>query len=125
MGQWDLGGGGQRDALTRLLRAAASLVWGQTPRRERGRARVPAGCCRRPFSPNRDGPGASLPNSLQNLTVDHMPVKRTDRGISVFLYKMLMVTNRGPNKALRDVYRTGLGRHLAPEVPRETSGVSV
>lgn len=32
MGQWDLGG--QKDALTRLLGAAASLIWGQTPRRE-------------------------------------------------------------------------------------------
>ncbi|KAG8517432.1 Actin-binding LIM protein 1, partial [Galemys pyrenaicus] len=43
----------------------------------------------------------------------------------VFPYEMLMVTNRGRNKILRDVDRTRLERHLAPEVFREIFGMSI
>lgn len=56
-----------------------------------------------------------------------------DRGVSmpnmlepkIFPYEMLMVTNRGRNKILRDVDRTRLERHLAPEVFREIFGMSI
>lgn len=58
---------------------------------------------------------------------------RMDRGVSmpnmlepkIFPYEMLMVTNRGRNKILRDVDRTRLERHLAPEVFREIFGMSI
>ncbi|ELK04937.1 Actin-binding LIM protein 1 [Pteropus alecto] len=43
----------------------------------------------------------------------------------IFPYEMLMVTNRGRNKILRDVDRTRLERHLAPEVFREIFGMSI
>uniref|UniRef100_A0A8D0WAV1 Actin binding LIM protein 1 n=1 Tax=Sus scrofa TaxID=9823 RepID=A0A8D0WAV1_PIG len=63
----------------------------------------------------------------------HMPAMRMDRGVSmpnmlepkIFPYEMLMVTNRGRNKILRDVDRTRLERHLAPEVFREIFGMSI
>ncbi|KAK1333453.1 hypothetical protein QTO34_005837 [Cnephaeus nilssonii] len=46
-------------------------------------------------------------------------------GWPIFPYEMLMVTNRGRNKILRDVDRTRLERHLAPEVFREIFGMSI
>ncbi|KAG9468116.1 hypothetical protein GDO78_013730, partial [Eleutherodactylus coqui] len=60
----------------------------------------------------------------QSLPDGHVPVMRMDRGVSmpnmlepkIHPYEMLMVTNRGRNKMLRDVDRTRLERHLAPEV---------
>uniref|UniRef100_A0A8D1JGY7 Actin binding LIM protein 1 n=1 Tax=Sus scrofa TaxID=9823 RepID=A0A8D1JGY7_PIG len=72
------------------------------------------------------GEAATLPDG-------HMPAMRMDRGVSmpnmlepkIFPYEMLMVTNRGRNKILRDVDRTRLERHLAPEVFREIFGMSI
>ncbi|XP_066210784.1 actin-binding LIM protein 1 isoform X20 [Saccopteryx leptura] len=69
----------------------------------------------------------------QTLPDGHMPGLRMDRGVSmpnmlepkIFPYEMLMVTNRGRNKILRDVDRTRLERHLAPEVFREIFGMSI
>ncbi|XP_075204268.1 actin-binding LIM protein 1 [Anomaloglossus baeobatrachus] len=60
----------------------------------------------------------------QSLPDGHVPVMRMDRGVSmpnmlepkIYPYEMLLVTNRGRNKMLRDVDRTRLERHLAPEV---------
>ncbi|KAJ8789555.1 hypothetical protein J1605_022082 [Eschrichtius robustus] len=72
---------------------------------------------------------------LQTLPDGHMPGMRMDRGVSmpnmlepkasIFPYEMLMVTNRGRSKILRDVDRTRLERHLAPEVFREIFGMSI
>ncbi|XP_072596269.1 actin-binding LIM protein 1 isoform X32 [Vulpes vulpes] len=70
---------------------------------------------------------------LQTLPDGHMSGTRMDRGVSmpnmlepkIFPYEMLMVTNRGRNKILRDVDRTRLERHLAPEVFREIFGMSI
>lgn len=69
----------------------------------------------------------------QTLPDGHMPALRMDRGVSmpnmlepkIFPYEMLMVTNRGRNKILRDVDRTRLERHLAPEVFWEIFGMSI
>ncbi|XP_006831439.1 PREDICTED: actin-binding LIM protein 1 isoform X1 [Chrysochloris asiatica] len=69
----------------------------------------------------------------QTLPDGHMPGMRMDRGVSmpnmlepkIFPYEMLMVTNRGRNKILRDVDRTRLERHLAPEVFRDIFGMSI
>lgn len=47
------------------------------------------------------------------------------RRVCVSPYEMLMVTNRGPSKTLRNVARTRLERHLALEVFREIFRVSV
>uniref|UniRef100_A0A8C3S4J9 Actin binding LIM protein 1 n=1 Tax=Chelydra serpentina TaxID=8475 RepID=A0A8C3S4J9_CHESE len=63
----------------------------------------------------------------------HVPGMRMDRGVSmpnmlepkIFPYEMLMVTNRGRNKILRDVDRTRLERHLAPEVFQEIFGMTI
>uniref|UniRef100_A0A2K5YE78 Actin binding LIM protein 1 n=1 Tax=Mandrillus leucophaeus TaxID=9568 RepID=A0A2K5YE78_MANLE len=73
-----------------------------------------------------DVSGGTLPDG-------HMPAMRMDRGVSmpnmlepkIFPYEMLMVTNRGRNKILREVDRTRLERHLAPEVFREIFGMSI
>uniref|UniRef100_A0A8C8WTJ4 Actin binding LIM protein 1 n=1 Tax=Panthera leo TaxID=9689 RepID=A0A8C8WTJ4_PANLE len=70
---------------------------------------------------------------FQTLPDGHMSGTRMDRGVSmpnmlepkIFPYEMLMVTNRGRNKILRDVDRTRLERHLAPEVFREIFGMSI
>ncbi|XP_063818611.1 actin-binding LIM protein 1 isoform X3 [Pseudophryne corroboree] len=59
----------------------------------------------------------------QSLPDGHVPAMRMDRGVSmpnmlepkIYPYEMLMVTNRARNKILRDVDRTRLERHLAPE----------
>ncbi|XP_040480427.1 actin-binding LIM protein 1 isoform X3 [Ursus maritimus] len=69
----------------------------------------------------------------QTLPDGHMSGTRMDRGVSmpnmlepkIFPYEMLMVTNRGRNKILREVDRTRLERHLAPEVFREIFGMSI
>uniref|UniRef100_A0A8C8ZYI1 Actin binding LIM protein 1 n=1 Tax=Prolemur simus TaxID=1328070 RepID=A0A8C8ZYI1_PROSS len=69
----------------------------------------------------------------ETLPDGHMPAMRMDRGVSmpnmlepkIFPYEMLMVTNRGRNKILRDVDRTRLERHLSPEVFREIFGMSI
>uniref|UniRef100_A0A8C5VHX4 Actin binding LIM protein 1 n=1 Tax=Microcebus murinus TaxID=30608 RepID=A0A8C5VHX4_MICMU len=69
----------------------------------------------------------------ETLPDGHMPAMRMDRGVSmpnmlepkIFPYEMLMVTNRGRNKILRDVDRTRLERHLAPEVFRDIFGMSI
>ncbi|XP_032169677.1 actin-binding LIM protein 1 isoform X12 [Mustela erminea] len=69
----------------------------------------------------------------QTLPDGHMSGTRMDRGVSmpnmlepkIFPYEMLMVTNRGRNKILRDVDRTRLERHLAPEVFWEIFGMSI
>ncbi|XP_046732111.1 actin-binding LIM protein 1a isoform X3 [Silurus meridionalis] len=61
---------------------------------------------------------------FQPLQEGHRPVSRMDRGVSmpnmlepkVYPYEMLMVTGRGRSKLPRDVDRTRLERHLAPEV---------
>ncbi|CAI9587840.1 unnamed protein product [Staurois parvus] len=63
----------------------------------------------------------------QSLPDGHVPVMRMDRGVSmpnmlepkIYPYEMLMITNRARNKILRDVDRTRLERHLAPEVFQE------
>ncbi|KFQ29338.1 Actin-binding LIM protein 1, partial [Merops nubicus] len=43
----------------------------------------------------------------------------------IFPYEMLMVTNRGRNKILKDVDRTRLERHLAPEVFQDIFGMTI
>ncbi|KAM3835212.1 actin-binding LIM protein 1 isoform 2-T2 [Vipera latastei] len=63
----------------------------------------------------------------------HVPAMRMDRGVSmpnmlepkIFPYEVLMVTNRGRNKILREVDRTRLERHLAPEVFQEIFGMTI
>uniref|UniRef100_A0A8C4YLD1 Actin binding LIM protein 1 n=1 Tax=Gopherus evgoodei TaxID=1825980 RepID=A0A8C4YLD1_9SAUR len=70
---------------------------------------------------------------MQSLPDGHVPGMRMDRGVSmpnmlepkIFPYEMLMVTNRGRNKILRDVDRTRLERHLAPEVFQEIFGMTI
>uniref|UniRef100_A0A7M4EWM3 Actin binding LIM protein 1 n=1 Tax=Crocodylus porosus TaxID=8502 RepID=A0A7M4EWM3_CROPO len=72
------------------------------------------------------GRGKSLPDG-------HVPGMRMDRGVSmpnmlepkIYPYEVLMVTNRGRNKILRDVDRTRLERHLAPEVFQEIFGMTI
>ncbi|KAG8545783.1 hypothetical protein GDO81_020319, partial [Engystomops pustulosus] len=69
-------------------------------------------------------PAGSLRCRYTSLPDGHVPVMRMDRGVSmpnmlepkIYSYETLMVTNRGRNKNLRDVDRTRLERHLAPEV---------
>ncbi|XP_064000407.1 actin-binding LIM protein 1 isoform X4 [Pogoniulus pusillus] len=70
---------------------------------------------------------------FQSLPDGHVPGMRMDRGVSmpnmlepkIFPYEMLMVTNRGRNKILKDVDRTRLERHLAPEVFQELFGMTI
>lgn len=115
---------GQRDALTWLL--GRPRVSSQGPDPAQGATGDAPGSQQAAAGPlHGDAPGAPLPNSLQNLTGDHMPGMRTDRGVCVWPYRMLMVTNRGPNNTPRDVDRTGLEHHLAPEVLRAIFGGSV
>ncbi|XP_023385844.1 actin-binding LIM protein 1 [Pteropus vampyrus] len=62
------------------------------------------------------------------LSVCGRGLEKTTRGVflsQIFPYEMLMVTNRGRNKILRDVDRTRLERHLAPDVFREIFGMSI
>ncbi|XP_019358426.1 PREDICTED: actin-binding LIM protein 1 isoform X17 [Gavialis gangeticus] len=70
---------------------------------------------------------------FQSLPDGHVPGMRMDRGVSmpnmlepkIYPYEVLMVTNRGRNKILRDVDRTRLERHLAPEVFQEIFGMTI
>eukprot|EP00079_Xenopus_tropicalis_P031534 XP_017945305.1 PREDICTED: actin-binding LIM protein 1 isoform X11 [Xenopus tropicalis] len=63
----------------------------------------------------------------QSLPDGHVPAMRMDRGVSmpnmlepkIFPYEMLVVGNPARNKILRDVDRTRLERHLAPEIFQE------
>uniref|UniRef100_A0A8D0C140 Actin binding LIM protein 1 n=1 Tax=Salvator merianae TaxID=96440 RepID=A0A8D0C140_SALMN len=69
----------------------------------------------------------------RSLPDGHVPGMRMDRGVSmpnmlepkIFPYEMLMVTNRGRSKILREVDRTRLERHLAPEVFQEIFGMTI
>ncbi|XP_062352746.1 actin-binding LIM protein 1 isoform X5 [Cinclus cinclus] len=70
---------------------------------------------------------------FQSLPDGVVPGMRMDRGVSmpnmlepkIFPYEILMVTNRGRNKILKDVDRTRLERHLAPEVFQEIFGMTI
>ncbi|XP_018426263.1 PREDICTED: actin-binding LIM protein 1 [Nanorana parkeri] len=69
----------------------------------------------------------------QSLPDGHVPAMRMDRGVSmpnmlepkIYPYEMLLVTNRARNKILRDVDRTRLERHLAPEVFQEVFRMTI
>uniref|UniRef100_A0AAR2LPJ1 Actin binding LIM protein 1a n=1 Tax=Pygocentrus nattereri TaxID=42514 RepID=A0AAR2LPJ1_PYGNA len=69
-------------------------------------------------------------SSLQD---GHRSVNRMDRGVSmpnmlepkVYPYEMLMVTSRGRTKLPRDVDRTRLERHLAPETFFDIFGMEI
>ncbi|XP_067100209.1 actin-binding LIM protein 1 [Osmerus mordax] len=73
---------------------------------------------RRDFKLIRDGPG---------------PLARMDRGVSmpnmldlkVYPYEMLTITNRGRVRLPRDIDRTRLERHLAPELFFEIFGMEI
>ncbi|KYO40537.1 hypothetical protein Y1Q_0009565 [Alligator mississippiensis] len=73
------------------------------------------------------------PTPYRSLPDGHVPGMRMDRGVSmpnmlepkIYPYEVLMVTNRGRNKILRDVDRTRLERHLAPEVFQEIFGMTI
>ncbi|KFV78106.1 Actin-binding LIM protein 1, partial [Struthio camelus australis] len=54
-----------------------------------------------------------------------IPVWVLSQNFPIFPYEMLMVTNRGRNKILKDVDRTRLERHLAPEVFQEIFGMTI
>uniref|UniRef100_A0AAY4C4D9 Actin binding LIM protein 1b n=1 Tax=Denticeps clupeoides TaxID=299321 RepID=A0AAY4C4D9_9TELE len=63
----------------------------------------------------------------------HVPLARMDRGVSmpnmlepkVYPYEMLMITSRGRSKLPRDVDRTRLERHLAPDTFFEIFGMEI
>ncbi|KAJ1140285.1 hypothetical protein NDU88_006642 [Pleurodeles waltl] len=75
----------------------------------------------------------SVTPTAPSLPDGQVPMKKMDRGVSmpnmlepkIYPYQMLMVTNRGRNKHLRDVDRTRLERHLAPEVFHEIFGMTI
>ncbi|KAJ6669046.1 hypothetical protein lerEdw1_007855 [Lerista edwardsae] len=52
-------------------------------------------------------------------------VSSAARDFQIFPYELLMVTNRGRSKILREVDRTRLERHLAPEVFQEIFGMTI
>ncbi|KAL6487931.1 hypothetical protein MHYP_G00045570 [Metynnis hypsauchen] len=70
---------------------------------------------------------------FQPLQDGHRSVNRMDRGVSmpnmlepkVYPYEMLMVTSRGRTKLPRDVDRTRLERHLAPETFFDIFGMEI
>ncbi|XP_066549322.1 actin-binding LIM protein 1 isoform X4 [Amia ocellicauda] len=70
---------------------------------------------------------------FQPIQDGHVPVTRMDRGVSmpnmlepkIYPYEMLLVTNRGRAKLPRDVDRTRLERHLAPEVFFDIFGMQI
>nr|XP_033796465.1 actin-binding LIM protein 1 isoform X20 [Geotrypetes seraphini] len=72
-------------------------------------------------------------HDFQCLPDGHVPATRMDRGVSmpnmlepmIYPYEALMVTSRGRNKVLKDVDRTRLERHLAPEVFQEIFGMAI
>uniref|UniRef100_A0A8D0DQM1 Actin binding LIM protein 1 n=1 Tax=Salvator merianae TaxID=96440 RepID=A0A8D0DQM1_SALMN len=78
-------------------------------------------------------PGYGRNGLHRSLPDGHVPGMRMDRGVSmpnmlepkIFPYEMLMVTNRGRSKILREVDRTRLERHLAPEVFQEIFGMTI
>ncbi|XP_054838152.1 actin-binding LIM protein 1 isoform X9 [Eublepharis macularius] len=82
---------------------------------------------------NSYGDVSSAARDFQSLPDGHAPGMRMDRGVSmpnmlepkIFPYEMLMVTNRGRSKILREVDRTRLERHLAPEVFQEIFGMTI
>nr|XP_020635600.1 actin-binding LIM protein 1 isoform X15 [Pogona vitticeps] len=82
---------------------------------------------------NSYGDVSSAARDFQSLPDGHVPGMRMDRGVSmpnmlepkIFPYEMLMVTNRGRSKILREVDRTRLERHLAPEVFQEIFGMTI
>ncbi|XP_015276996.1 PREDICTED: actin-binding LIM protein 1 isoform X9 [Gekko japonicus] len=82
---------------------------------------------------NSYGDVSSAARDFQSLPDDHVPGMRMDRGVSmpnmlepkIFPYEMLMVTNRGRSKILREVDRTRLERHLAPEVFQEIFSMTI
>ncbi|XP_048361924.1 actin-binding LIM protein 1 isoform X8 [Sphaerodactylus townsendi] len=82
---------------------------------------------------NSYGDVSSAARDFQSLPDDHVTGMRMDRGVSmpnmlepkIFPYEMLMVTNRGRSKILREVDRTRLERHLAPEVFQEIFGMTI
>nr|XP_014343509.1 PREDICTED: actin-binding LIM protein 1 isoform X7 [Latimeria chalumnae] len=70
---------------------------------------------------------------FQPIQDGHIPVTRMDRGVSmpnmlepkIYPYEMLMVTNRGRKKLPKDVDRTRLERHLAPEIFHDIFGMPI
>uniref|UniRef100_A0A1B8Y504 Actin binding LIM protein 1 n=1 Tax=Xenopus tropicalis TaxID=8364 RepID=A0A1B8Y504_XENTR len=72
-------------------------------------------------------PGYGRNGLHRSLPDGHVPAMRMDRGVSmpnmlepkIFPYEMLVVGNPARNKILRDVDRTRLERHLAPEIFQE------
>ncbi|XP_061491903.1 actin-binding LIM protein 1 [Rhineura floridana] len=82
---------------------------------------------------NSYGDVCNAAQDFQSLPDGHVPGMRMDRGVSmpnmlepkIFPYEMLMVTNRGRSKILREVDRTRLERHLAPEVFQEIFGMTI
>ncbi|NWT42389.1 ABLM1 protein, partial [Chroicocephalus maculipennis] len=71
--------------------------------------------------------GVSMPNMLEpkaSADIIHFPSRQCNAD-KIFPYEMLMVTNRGRNKILKDVDRTRLERHLAPEVFQEIFGMTI
>ncbi|KAG8135597.1 hypothetical protein E2320_008611, partial [Naja naja] len=73
--------------------------------------------------------GVSMPNMLEPKASADLIVLHNNEGTSplfeIFPYEVLMVTNRGRNKILREVDRTRLERHLAPEVFQEIFGMTI
>nr|XP_028586013.1 actin-binding LIM protein 1 isoform X25 [Podarcis muralis] len=82
---------------------------------------------------NSYGDVSSAARDFQSLPDGHVPGMRMDRGVSmpnmlepkIFPYELLMVSNRGRSKILREVDRTRLERHLAPEVFQEIFGMTI
>uniref|UniRef100_A0AAR2JYR4 Actin binding LIM protein 1a n=1 Tax=Pygocentrus nattereri TaxID=42514 RepID=A0AAR2JYR4_PYGNA len=82
-----------------------------------------------PNSPSKTG---SLPG-YGSLVTYRRNINRMDRGVSmpnmlepkVYPYEMLMVTSRGRTKLPRDVDRTRLERHLAPETFFDIFGMEI
>uniref|UniRef100_A0A670HUX0 Actin binding LIM protein 1 n=1 Tax=Podarcis muralis TaxID=64176 RepID=A0A670HUX0_PODMU len=78
-------------------------------------------------------PGYGRNGLHRSLPDGHVPGMRMDRGVSmpnmlepkIFPYELLMVSNRGRSKILREVDRTRLERHLAPEVFQEIFGMTI
>ncbi|KFW82990.1 Actin-binding LIM protein 1, partial [Manacus vitellinus] len=88
---------------------------------------------------------APAPNEIPKIETDHWPGPPSLAAIAhasasktsslpgygknglhrIFPYEILMVTNRGRNKILKDVDRTRLERHLAPEVFQEIFGMTI
>ncbi|XP_042312415.1 actin-binding LIM protein 1 [Sceloporus undulatus] len=88
---------------------------------------------RQGFFTHKNAQGVSGLDRDFSLPDGHVPGMRMDRGVSmpnmlepkIFPYEMLMVTNRGRSKILREVDRTRLERHLAPEVFQEIFGMTI